>query len=196
MKRDSSGLAGLAPLGCLLGCLLASACAPGHPARLTGAELAGAGGWVVVAGVPEVRQASREGCGAAALEMVLGFWRVPTGQDQLWSAAAPPPGQGVRAGRLRDLARDRGLQAFLLEGTLADLDRELARQHPVLVGVLQRRGDRADPHYLVVVGLNQRRQQVLVLDPAAGLRELPLAEFVVAWAATRRVTLVVYPPPV
>ena len=82
------------------------------------------------------------------------------------SAANPPaPEQGLRAATLRDLARRQGLQAFLIPGQLGDLERELQRRHPVLVGVVKRYGQRAYPHYEVVVGMSRRTQRILTLDP-------------------------------
>jgi ABC-type bacteriocin/lantibiotic exporter with double-glycine peptidase domain len=150
-------------------------------------------GWTRVENVAEVRQTSRQGCGAAALAMVLGHWGLPVTQAEIWAASPPPPGQGLRADALRDFARGQGLQAFLVEGQVGDLEHEVGRDRPVLVGVVKRQGRRAYPHYEVVVGIDRRRQRVLTLDPARGARERSLERFGAEWAAAGRLTLVVFP---
>jgi ABC-type bacteriocin/lantibiotic exporter with double-glycine peptidase domain len=173
--------------------LLASGCT-GLSRNLTGGEVARGGGWESVENVPEVRQSSREGCGAAALAMVLGHWGRAVTQEEIWESSPPPSGQGMRADSLRDFARGQGLEAFIVEGQPADLDREVRRERPVLVGVMKRQGRRAYPHYEVVVGLNRERQRILTLDPAGGPRERSMKDFTTEWAAAGRLTLVVLPP--
>lgn len=179
----------------LVVCLLAVGCASSRPRHFTSAEAARADGWTRVEDVPEVRQSSRDGCGAAALAMVLGHWGRGVTQDEIWAASPPPPGKGMRADALRDFARAQGLQAFLVEGKDADLDREVGRNRPVLVGTVKRRGRRAYPHYEVVVGINRERQRIVTLDPARGPREHSVKRFTEEWAAAGRLTLVVFPPP-
>ena len=144
-------------------------------------------------GVPPVRQIAREDCGAAALAMVLGYWALPVSREDITAANPPVPERGIRAAALRDFARRRGLQAFIVEGQLADLDRELGRHRPVLVGVMKRFGQRLYPHYEVVVGMSRRDQRVLTLDPAHGLRVNSREGFTAEWTAAGRLTLIVFP---
>ena len=179
----------------LVGCLAVSGCYLGSARSATPADLGSADGWERVEGVPEVRQAAREDCGAAALAMVLGYWGHAVSRDEITATIPPGPEGGLRAATLRDLARRQGLQAFLIPGQLADLDRELGRGHPVLVGVVKRYGRRAYPHYEVVVGMSRRTQRILTLDPADGLRVDSPEGFAAEWAAAGQVTLIVYPPP-
>jgi predicted double-glycine peptidase len=174
-------------------CLLAGGCASSLSRSVPGAEAVRGDGWDVVENVAEVRQFSRNGCGAAALAMVLGHWGRPVTPEEIWVAATPPSGQGMRADALRDFARRQDLQAFLFEGRPGDLDREVARDRPVLVGVMKRKGRRAYPHYEVVVGINRQRQRILTLDPARGPRETSVKKFTKEWAAAGRLTLVVFP---
>jgi ABC-type bacteriocin/lantibiotic exporter with double-glycine peptidase domain len=176
-----------------LGLLLASGCYGGHARSTSSDQLSSADRWELVVGVPEVRQVTREGCGAAALAMVLGYWGLPATRDEVWAATTPPPEQGIRAAALRDFARGQGLQAFLVEGQLGDLDREVREHRPVLVGLMKVYGQRAYAHYEVVVGINHPAQRILTLDPANGLRENGFAAFQAEWAAARRVTLVAFP---
>ena len=150
--------------------------------------------WLVVRDVPFVPQRGDEDCGPAALAMVLGRLGVPVTRADV-ASAAPPGDKGVRAGDLRDFARARGLQAFVVAGTFDDLFGELARGNPVLVGLAKpMTGGRALPHYEVVVAISRRAREVLTLDPARGLRENSLEGFAREWAPTGRVTLIAFRP--
>jgi ABC-type bacteriocin/lantibiotic exporter with double-glycine peptidase domain len=175
----------------LVVCVLAGGCA--SVVRNTPAEAARGDGWVRVDGVTEVRQSTSDGCGAAALEMVLRHWGRPVSQDDIVAATSPAPDQGIRADALRDLARAQHLQAFVLAGEVTDLEREVRRNRPVLVGVVKRQGGRAYPHYEVVVALHDRRRRVLTLDPASGARERGIDAFLAEWTASGRLMIVVLP---
>src|SRR5205807_768600 len=89
------------------------------PAAITSAAAAAEPGWQMVRDVPFVAQRSERDCGAAALAMVLAYWRAPATLDEI-EAVAPVEGGGIRAGALRDLARQKGLEAFVVSGTLND----------------------------------------------------------------------------
>jgi ABC-type bacteriocin/lantibiotic exporter with double-glycine peptidase domain len=186
---------GAAGAGCvaLLAALLASGCYKGSARSLTPADLAREQGWERVEGVPEVRQVARRDCGAAALAMVLGYWGLPVTRDQIIVAHPTAPEGGIRAAALRDFARGHGLQAFVLKGELADLEREVQRRRPVLVGTMKVYGRKAYPHYEVVVGFNRPQQRILTLDPDAGLRVNSLQGFAAEWAAAGQLTLIVLP---
>jgi hypothetical protein len=100
----------------------------------------------------------------------------------------------VAVGALRDFARRRGLQAFVVPGTWRDLEEQLGRGRPVMVGLLKPLwGGRAVAHFEVVVGFNRARRLVLTLDPARGLRENSAEGFAREWAPAGRVMLVVMP---
>ena len=167
----------------------------GSARSATPADLAAAEGWERIEGVPEVRQVAQADCGAASLAMVLGYWGRASTRDEISAANPPAPERGLHAATLRDLARRQGLQAFLIPGQLTDLERELQRGHPVLVGVVKRYGRRTYPHYEVVVGMSHRTQRILTLDPADGLRVDSREGFAAEWAAAGQVALIVYPPP-
>ena len=173
--------------------MLAGGCYHGTARSVTLADLGTAQSWERVAGVPEIRQVAREDCGAAALAMVLGYWRIPIERDEIAAASAPGPARGIRAVDLRDVARRQGLQAFVIEGRFDDLERELRRHHPVVVGMMKRYAQRAYPHYEVVVGIDRAQQRVLTLDPASGLRVNSREGFSAEWAAAHQVALVVFP---
>ena len=177
----------------LLGCLLASGCYLGTARSVAPGALTSDEGWELVEGVPEVRQATREDCGAAAIGMVLAYWGRALAPDDVRTAIPVVPERGIKASALRELARGQGLQAFLIEGRPSDLDRELGRHRPILVGVMKRYRQRVYPHYEVVVGINRREQRILTLDPAHGLRVNSSEGFAAEWAAAGHLALIVYP---
>ena len=179
----------------LVGCLSVCGCYVGSARSATPADLDSSEGWERIEGVPDVRQVAREDCGAASLAMVLSYWGRAVTRDEISAANPPAPGSGLPAATLRDLARQQGLQAFLIPGQLGDLDRELQRHHPILVGVVKRYGRRGYAHYEVVVGMSRRTGRILTLDPASGLRVDSREGFVAEWAAAGQVALIVYPRP-
>jgi ABC-type bacteriocin/lantibiotic exporter with double-glycine peptidase domain len=176
---------------------LAPACYAGS-ARSISAERASAlaadPAWTFVRDVPFVAQRSDADCGPAALAMVLQHFGVRTTLTEL-VVRDPPHDGGVRAGDLRDVAREKGLSAFVVAGTFDDLFEQLGRGRPVLVGLaMPITGGRALAHYEVVVAIDRRDRRLLTLDPARGLREDSLAGFAREWAPTGQVTLIVFRP--
>jgi predicted double-glycine peptidase len=151
-------------------------------------------GWVLVDGAPATLQQSDDDCGAASLATVLACWGVDAPAEALRRECAVPGEAGLRASALRDAARRRGLSAFLFAGTVADLDHELRRGRPVLVGVVKSAGPASVTHFEVVVGLHSGRDRVAALDPARGLVCDSLADFAGEWAAADGTALVVFRP--
>ena len=152
-------------------------------------------GWLLVPGVPMVTQRERADCGAAALAMVMRFWQPATSNETVRASVGTLDEQkGIAAGRLREIARDSGLQAFLIQGTFEDLVREVSQGRPVIVGTLQIEGKRGYPHYEVVVGVNPRDREILTADPAEGWRERDLDDFEPLWRPSKRLALVMFAP--
>jgi ABC-type bacteriocin/lantibiotic exporter with double-glycine peptidase domain len=148
-------------------------------------------GWLALRDVPFERQVEEADCGAAAIAMVIAYW---TGGAPGAAAAAlrPAPERGIAAARLRDLARRRGLAAFIVRGELGDLERELAAGRPVVVGLVKPHGPkRVLTHYEVVVGLHRARKLIVTLDPASGWRENRVDAFLREWNPSKRLALVV-----
>lgn len=147
-------------------------------------------GWLAVDEVPFRHQHGEHDCGPTALAMVLAYWypEAPT------SHFTPAPTLGrTSAGDLRDHAQAVGLAAFVVEGTLEDIAFELGRRRPVIVGVAKPGLNGAMAHYEVVVGLHVESRRIATLDPAAGLRQNSLTDFLHEWIPTGRVLLVVLP---
>lgn len=159
-------------------------------------------GWITVPGVRLVEQEGTSDCGAAALAMLLAFWGSDAPLAEISRLLpAPPEGKGQRAGDLRDLARSRGLEAFLVRGELADLQEQLAKGRPVLVGLRKPIGlargkrQRVLSHYELVIGIHPERRQILTLDPAEGLRRNSLDGFAGEWDPADRLALIAFRKP-
>jgi hypothetical protein len=126
--------------------------------------------------------------------MVLGFWGRPASPDEVRAASGTPSSAGVQAGTLRDLIRARGLLAYLVEGSLDDLERELGEGRPVVVGLAKPYTNGVYAHYEVVAGLNRARGWVATIDPGTGWSVNTVAGFLEEWQPTHRLTLVISPP--
>jgi ABC-type bacteriocin/lantibiotic exporter with double-glycine peptidase domain len=170
------------------GCVAVS----GSGRQATYEELQGQEGWVLLDAVPLVKQNSAQDCGAASLSMVFEHWGVDVPAETLAQECAVAGQEGLRAVALRDAARRRGFSAYLFAGRVADLEHELRRGRPVVVGVVKSAGPVSVAHFEVVVGLHPRAERVALLDPARGLVWNTVPEFAEEWAATKGVTLVVF----
>jgi ABC-type bacteriocin/lantibiotic exporter with double-glycine peptidase domain len=167
-----------------------SGCYTGAARDVTPRQVAEAQGdptWRLVDDVPFVHQQSDNDCGSAALTMALAHFQLPP-------APVPTDAEGARAGDLRDAARTRGLQAFVISGTFGDLLEHVGRGRPVVVGLAKPMSNgHAMTHYEVVVGLNRDRRLIRSLDPARGLRENSFEGFAREWVPTRQVMIVMFP---
>lgn len=126
------------------------------------------GEWLRAASTPVVKQRAQTDCGLAALAMIAGAWGQNWTVDDL-RRDVKMSAKGAKLGALRDAARARGLEAYAIAGKHEDLQRELAKGRPVLLGLqLPFEQDRALHHYEVVVAMNPRDGRVITLDPATG----------------------------
>ncbi len=161
--RNTIAAAVIVALGCLTGCQLpyTGGARPVSPAQLDSS-------WLRAAPTPVVRQKQESDCGLAALAMVAGAWGRHWSVDDL-AHRIPPSEKGVKLGALRDLARDRGLEAFALRATPSDLQHELGSGRPVLLGLMlpfDRGHNRS--HYEVAIAMNPQDGTVITIDPASG----------------------------
>jgi ABC-type bacteriocin/lantibiotic exporter with double-glycine peptidase domain len=152
-------------------------------------------GWVSVAAVPVIRQEGDRDCGAAVTTMLLRYWGLPATQANVRAASGVAPDHGLRADFLRTHLHAHGLQAFLFEGRFGDLEHELARGRPVLVGVLRTVSRDVYAHYQLVVAVNRAREQVVVIDPVDGWSVYSFAGFMREWTPTHFLTMAVLPMP-
>jgi ABC-type bacteriocin/lantibiotic exporter with double-glycine peptidase domain len=178
--------------------VVVAGCYQGSARSVSLTDVARQPGWLLVDGMSVVRQTGPHDCGPAALAMVLARWGLADQASEIRREVAAFRGgdvaHGVSAGALRDFARQKGLQAFLIGGVQADLEREVRDERPVLVGLVQRYyGNRAHAHYEVVIGINPQRRKVLLVDPGTGPREDDLDGFEREWEGAGRLALVIAP---
>lgn len=172
------------------------ACAAGGTARsVKPAVMQSEPGWIAIRDIALVRQTTPTNCGEAALATVLGYWQLPATMSEIESAcpSSSADDDRLRAGELRDVARARGLEAFLVNGEMADLEEQLSKGRPVLVGVVRRHGLRHTlKHFEIVAGINPSSKRVLLLDPAKGWREDSFDGFLAEWTPASKLALVAF----
>ena len=150
--------------------------------------------------VPFVKQAEN-GCGSAALAMLLEYWNAhgtgnPSGkadakaiQQQLYSRQA----HGIFAADLERYLRESGFRVFAVRGTWGDLREHLVLGRPLIVS-MQPGAKKAPLHYVVVTGMDWRREAVFINDPARGkLLRIERQEFEKEWLAGRNWMLLAVP---
>ena len=124
--------------------------------------------WLRAAPTPVIRQKQETDCGLAALAMVAGAWGRQWSVDDL-ARRLPPGKQGVRLGSLRDVARERGLDAYAIRATPKDLAHELSAGRPVLLGLMLPFDEGHNlSHYEVAVAMDPADGSVVTIDPGSG----------------------------
>jgi len=149
--------------------------------------------------VPFVVQ-EKDGCGAASLAMVMEYWvaqqggSVPGSVDaarierSLHSRAA----HGIFASDMQRYLQQNGYVAFAFAGGWSDLEQHLEKGRPLIVAL--KPGSMAPLHYVVVAGIDQERQLVLVNDPAQRkLLKEDRSRFEREWKGAGRWTLLALP---
>jgi predicted double-glycine peptidase len=156
--------------------------------------LAREGGWMMVENFPLVRQAHSDDCGGAALASVLRFWGRSATPESVESAIGAG-NKRLRAGDMAAHARDKGLRAYVFNGTMNDVVYELEQGRPIIVGLGKEVvTKKVLAHYQVVVGYERQKRLVLLADPGLGWQIDTLEGFSKEWARSGRVTLVAFLP--
>lgn len=155
-------------VACLAGLSACRLSYTGGATTVGSAELSANDHLLVASPTPVVRQKTQADCGLAALAMVAGAWGHSWSVDDL-ARKLPPTKTGVKLKRLRDYARQRGLDAYAVKGTFADLETELRAGRPVVLGlVLPYDQSNNLNHYEVAVAIDPRDHTVITRDPATG----------------------------
>lgn len=149
--------------------------------------------------VPFVQQ-QKEACGEASIAMVMQYWQrhghpapQPAAGDTAEILRALPPGpHGLGAAEMLQYFKQHGYRAFAYAGDWADLDHEIASGRP-LIAALKPSGNGA-LHYVVVAGLDDPEQVVLLNDPAQRkLLKEDRRQFEREWKSTGFWTLLAVP---
>ena len=148
--------------------------------------------------VPYVHQ-EKDGCGSAALAMVLRYWQtknvaIAEGrsdpakiQRELYAAKR----RGIFASDMERYMQESGFEAFAFRGDWSDLRTHISKGRPLIVG-LKRKGQPA--HYVVIVGIDAENAAALVNDPEQGsMLRVERKDFEKGWQGTQNWTLLAVP---
>jgi predicted double-glycine peptidase len=150
--------------------------------------------------VPYLAQ-TREGCGSAAISMVMQYWAKQKGQQAPATSNAAkiqellysPKQKGIPASAMEKYFREQGYRTFAFRGEWSDLQHHLLQGRPLIVS-LRASGERGPLHYVVVVGLDVAREYVFLNDPALGKMLRRSREgFQTEWDSARNWTLLAVP---
>jgi predicted double-glycine peptidase len=150
--------------------------------------------------VPYVKQ-GEDGCGSAAISMLLQYWNAHGAQvasqradataiqKQLYSRKA----RGIYASDMEGYLKDSGFRVFSLDGNWNDLQQQLKQGRPLIVS-LQPGNANVPLHYVVVTGIDWQSGAVFINDPARGkLLRIERAEFEKEWRPNRNWMLLALP---
>ncbi len=150
--------------------------------------------------MPFVKQ-TEDGCGSAAISMLLQYWNAHGAQvtSQRADAAAiqrqlySPKVRGIYASDMESYLKESGFRVFSLQGEWKDLREQLTQGRP-LIASLQPGNTRAPLHYVVVTGIDWHSEAVFINDPARGkLLRIERAEFEREWRQNRNWMLLAVP---
>lgn len=143
--------------------------------------------------VPFTRQ-EKEGCGAASVWMVMEYWgKSPQPPEEIHRLLYSREAHGVFASDIERYLSVHGFQTGSFAGEWDDLVENISKGRPLLVAIeVNARG--APQHYVLVTGVDELRQIVLINDPARR-KLLPMArsDFEQRWDAMKRWTLLAVP---
>jgi predicted double-glycine peptidase len=119
--------------------------------------------------VPFVAQ-TKDGCGAASIAMVMQYWerqqnqpmRAEAEPEQILHSLYSAPAHGIYASAMAHYFEANGFRAFAFAADWMDIERELHYGRPLIVALKPG----ASLHYVVVAGVDEPEQLVLVNDPA------------------------------
>lgn len=144
-----------------------------------------------VSGFPLVLQVGEQDCGAAALSATLQHWGTAIDVAEVRRIAGNDEAP-LRADALREVARSKGYDAFLVRGSVEDLRQEVRAGRPVIVGMLKPYvGEQWFAHYEVVTAVGT--SEIITMDPAQGWRRYPLGGFEEEWKRANHLTMIVAP---
>jgi predicted double-glycine peptidase len=150
--------------------------------------------------VPYVKQ-NEDGCGSAAISMLLQYWNAHGAQvasqradataiqKQLYSRKA----RGIYASDIEAYLKDSGFRVFSFDGNWNDLEGQLKQGRPLIVS-LQPGNAKVPLHYVVVAGIDWQSGAVFINDPARGrLLRIERTEFEKEWRPNRNWMLLALP---
>jgi predicted double-glycine peptidase len=147
--------------------------------------------------VPFFRQ-QKNGCGAAAVAMVVHYWRgvVPRpdretpSPEAVYQALYQPERYGIPLADMRRYLDELGFRAFALRAQWSDIEQNLAKSRPLIVGLKKKPKGRM--HFAVVVAADG--DHVWLNDPTRGsAKRVRQSEFARQWELADRWLLLATP---
>ncbi len=164
-----------------------------------GGSLFAAGPSGIWVDVPFVKQ-EKDGCGAASIAMVMQYWQLQQGRSgnptaeaaQIQRALHSDAAHGIHASDMQRYFQQNGYVTFTFAGQWSDLKQHLEKGRPLITAL--KPGSIVPLHYVVVAGLDQERQLVLLNDPAQRkLLKEDRSSFEQEWTGAGRWTLLALP---
>jgi ABC-type bacteriocin/lantibiotic exporter with double-glycine peptidase domain len=153
--------------------------------------------WIDVPFVAQVKN----GCGSAAIAMVMEYWEKKAGRGgagssdagKIQAALYSPSDEGIPASAMKRYFEGAGYRTFAFVGDWGELGHHLGRGRPLIVS-LKASGPHGPLHYVVVVGIDSARGTIYVNDPAQQkMLRLSREGFESEWRATEHWTLLAVP---
>lgn len=151
--------------------------------------------------VPYVHQ-EKEGCGSAALAMVLQYWnqkgtalpRERSDPEKIQRELYSKEAHGIRASAMEKYLRESGFSPYIFRGEWSDLVSHIEKGRPLIASIQP--GGKSSLHYVVVVGIEREHEAALLNDPERGkLFRVERSEFEKEWLRTDNWTLLAVPKP-
>jgi predicted double-glycine peptidase len=136
----------------------------------------------------------KNGCGSASVWMVMEYWdKSPQSPEQIHSLLYSKEAGGVFASDMERFFAQHGFRTVSFKGEWNDLIENIAQGRPLIVSIeADSRGTLS--HYVLVTGVDEKQQIVLVNDPARRkLFPIARSDFEKSWDATNRWTLLAVP---
>jgi len=155
-----------------------------------------AGHWL---DIPFIAQ-QKDGCGAAAIAMVMQYWQKSGHAPENPAAEYPridralvsKQAHGVYASAMAHYFDENGYRAFAFSGQMSDVKQHIDQGRP-LIAALQP-GAKQPLHYVVIAGYDPDAHILLLNDPAQRkLLKEDAAQFEKEWKATQHWTLLAVP---
>ncbi len=139
--------------------------------------------------LPYVRQHGPQ-CAAAALSMVLSYYKVQLDQDEIY-AKIKSDFAGAQSGDILNFPRSLGkFKSFGYAGTLDDLKRRVDQGQPMLVFL----SPFGFGHVVVVVGYDETKHQIIMHDPTvADYQAVSYDDFLQEWQQSGNECVLVVP---
>jgi len=120
--------------------------------------------------VPFVKQ-EKNACGAASIAMVMQYWQQQHSPEnpnadagRIQRALYSDRAHGIYASSMEAYFQRNGYHVVVFRGDWRDLEQHLRKGRPLIAAL--KRGSTQALHYVVVAGLDEERELVLLNDPA------------------------------